>query len=204
MSEFAVVAIHPSHVLVRAVPELEAIVRVRVSGIGEPGVDVSLRLWTPSGATVMMLAERTPARRDLRDRAVRLDDRTVAYAAGRWEDGTREYRLVIELPTGRAGDESLAARLAVSVDRGVVGEARIAVSWTDDEALASTRRADGPVPPTPMAIGELPTGPSPTPRHAPGVEPDAASHCPACDLRPVEDDRFCERCGQALGVAQKS
>lgn len=204
MSEFSVLAIHPSHVLVGPAPRVEAIVRVRVSGIGAAGVDVSLRLWTPSGATVTMLAERTPARHDLRDRAVRFDARTVAYAAGRWEDGMREYELAIELPSGRVGDEILAARVAVSMHGGVVGEAPIAVSWTDDEALAATRRADGPGPAVPSAVAELPTGPSPTPRHVPGVAPGGASHCHACDLRAVEGDRFCERCGHALGVAQKS
>jgi hypothetical protein len=204
MSEFSVSAIHPSHVLVGAAPEVQAIVRVRVSGLGGAGVDVSLRLWTPSGATVTMLAERRPARHDLRDRAVRFDARTVAYAAGRWEDGTREYELAIELPTGRVGDEILAARLAVSLHRGVVGEAPIAVTWTDDEALAATRRADGHGPAAPSAIAELPTGPSPTPRHAPDVAAGGTSHCPVCDLRAVEGDRFCERCGQALGIAQKS
>ncbi len=166
----------------------------------------------------MLLRERSPSIRDLRGRAIRLDDRTVECAAGRWTDGAREYELVIALPPGRAGDDMLAARVGVVAGGVVVGRALIAVTWTDDAAAI----AAGSFPGRPTraeaeqrseadgrrcedgAVADLPTGPSPEPRHTLVVDSPATTSCPACELRAGEDDRFCERCGHELAGAQKS
>ena len=218
MSAFSIAAIHRTQLLVGASSDIRAIVRICASGLGELGVDASLRLWTPRGAGLVVLRERSPSIRDLRGRAIRLDDRTVECAAGRWTDGAREYELVIALPSGRAGDDMLVARVGVVASSAVVGRALIAVTWTDDEAaiaagshparstspeveqssVADGRRCeDG-------AVADLPTGPSPEPRHTIVSDSTAATPCPACELRAGEGDRFCERCGQELAGAQKS
>jgi len=204
VSAFSLAAIHPAHMLVGAAPDVRALVHVRVSGIGAGGVDASLQLWTPRGATVAVLGERAPALCDLRKRAVRVDDRTIACAAGRWPDGAREYEFVIALPPGRAGDEILAARLAVIVDGEIVGRAPIPVTWTEDETLVASPRPDGGASVTPSVLAELPTDRSLASRHALGMQPSFTPCCPACDLRAADGDRFCERCGAALGDAQKS
>jgi hypothetical protein len=198
MSSFSVAATHQTHLLVGPPSDVRAIIRVRASGLGEHGVDVSLRLWTPLGATLTVLRERerAPAARDLGDRAIRFDDRTAEYPAGRWTDGAREYELAIALPAGRAGDEMLAARFSVVVGDEVAGRARIAVTWTDDERIAAASRSAGPTRTDAEAVADLPTGPSPKPRHTLAVESPAA--CPACDLCAGDGDRFCERCGHEL------
>ncbi len=216
MSAFSIAAIHRTQLLAGAPSDIRAILRVRASGLGAPGVDASLRLWTPRGASLVVLRERAPSIRDLRGRAIRLDDRTVECAAGRWTDGAREYELVIALPPGRPGDDMLAARVRVVAGGVVVGRALIAVSWTDDEA--ATAAVSSPARPTggeaePVADGrryedeavaDLPTGPSPKPRHTLVAGSPATTSCPACELRAGEGDRFCERCGHELAGAQKS
>jgi hypothetical protein len=205
VSAIALSAVHPAHMLAGAACDVRALVHVRVSGTGAGDVDASLQLWTPRGATIAVFCERAPALCDLRKRAVRVDDRTIACAAGRWPVGAREYELVIALAPGRAGDEILAARLAVIVDDEIADRALIPVTWTDDERLAAPRRPGGGAPVTPSVVAELPTGRSPVRRHAVVVAPSVTPCCPACDLPAAEGDRFCECCGAALGEsAQKS
>jgi hypothetical protein len=205
VSALSVAAIHRAHLPAGASSDVRAVVRVSASGLGDAGVDASLRLWTPRGARVLALRERLPATRDLHDRASRLDDLTAVYAAGRWTDGAREYELAIALPPGRAGDEMLAARVGVVLGDAIAGVAPIAVTWTGDEAAAAVAGGPrGPLRPADDAVADLPTGPSPKPRHLLAAEPLAVARCPACDLCAGEDDRFCERCGCELAGAQKS
>jgi hypothetical protein len=204
VSALGVAAIYDPHLPVGAC-DVQAIVRITASELGERGVEASLRLWTPLGATVTALRERWPGSEDLRGGAIRLDERTAQYAAGRWMDGAREYELVIALPARGAGDEMLAARFSVVVDDEVVGGAPIAVAWTDDERLTATigaaarsTAANDP------ALADLPTGPSPRPRHTLADRSRAERPCPVCDLHPADGDRFCERCGLELTGPQKS
>jgi hypothetical protein len=198
VSAFAVTALYDAHLPVGA-SGVDAGVRIAVSGVGDPGVVASLRLWTPLGATVAVLRERSPAAGDLRS-AIRLDDRTVEYPAGLWADGSREYELAVALPPREAGDERLAARFAVVVGGEIVGGAPIAVTWADDERLTvpSTGSAARSARRRVVTAAELPTGPSPQPRHTLADEPHAAEPCAGCGLHPADGDRFCEGCGREL------
>jgi hypothetical protein len=135
---------------------VDAVVRVAASGIEEAGVAAALRLWTPVGATVAAL--RSPATGDLRGAAIRRDDRTVEYPAGRWTDGAREYELVVALPAREAGDEMLAARLDVVLDGELVGGARITVTWGDDARPTAASAGSHPGRPRVVTAEELPTG----------------------------------------------
>ena len=92
MSAFAVAAFH-DELLASGAMRVDAAVWVRPAGLGEDGADVSLRVWTPLGANVAVLREVAPSSSDLLGGAVRLDERTVEFAAGRWTDGVREYEL---------------------------------------------------------------------------------------------------------------
>jgi hypothetical protein len=206
VNTFSVTASHPTHLLAGTSCDVRALVRVTAADVDEHAVDVSLRLWTPLGATVIVLRERSPGRFDLRDRAVQLDERTVEYATGRWTDSAREYELAVALPRRAAGDEMLTARLAIVVDGEIACRTPIIVTWTADERLIAAIRQ----PPEPAtyaradAIADLPTGPSPEPRHSITTKAPAATHCAACGLQADDDDRFCERCGHPLTDAQKS
>lgn len=197
MSTFAVDARYDAQLPVGA-SGIDAIVRITASGIGAPGIVVSLRLWTPLGATVAILRERSPATADLHG-ATRLDDRTVEYPAGRWTEGRREYGLAVALPARGAGDEMLAARLYVVVDGTVVARAPIAVTWIDDELRTDPYTTGAARSDRPQQTEELPTGPSPQPRHV-LVDEARAEPCGGCGLLPADGDRFCERCGHELGM----
>jgi hypothetical protein len=202
VSALGVAATYDPHLPVGA-RDVHAIVRVRASELGAPGADASLRLWTPLGATVVALREVAPGSEDLRGGAIRLDDRTVQYAAGRWLDGAREYELAIALPARRAGDEMLAARFSVVIDDEVAGRAPIVVAWTDDERLiAATGRPARSTRAGAAAAADLPTGPSPRPRHTLADRSSAARPCPVCELQAADGDRFCERCGHELAAVR--
>jgi hypothetical protein len=197
VSALAVAAAYDAYLPVGACT-VEAVVRVGAADAGGPGADVSLRLWTPLGATVAALREVAPACRDLCDGAIRLDDRTVEYPAGRSTDGAREYELAVIVPARRAGDELLAARFGVVVGGKLVARAPIAVTWIDDERLiaASADTAARPA----VSVADLPTGPSPQPRHTLADDLAAGGPCPRCGLRSANGDRFCEGCGRELAA----
>jgi hypothetical protein len=199
MSAISIAATHPAHLPAGAPCDVRVSVRVSASGLGERGAGVTLRLWMPLGASLAALRERAPARRDLRERATRRDERTVEVDAGAWTDGDREYELAIALPAGRAGDELLAARLVAVIGGAVAAAAPIAITWTDDARPAGTAgRPAGAARTSGVGPSELPTGPSPAPRHTGPSGSPVATSCPACDLRAGDGDRFCERCGHEL------
>jgi hypothetical protein len=202
LSPFAVAATYATHLPVRRT-DVRAVVHVDASGIGEPGAAACLRLWTPRGATVSVLREIAPMTRDLlRNDGIALDERTTQYDAGRWTGGARAYELAVEVPARAAGDRMLAVRVTVVVDGQIAGRAPIAVEWTCTEPL--TAPAAGPAASSCDACGaiaELPTGPSPQPRHTVSGEPPGQL-CSGCGLRSDDGDRFCERCGRELAADQ--
>jgi hypothetical protein len=197
VSAFALAALHPAHVPVAAAG-VDAVLRVRASGLAEDGVDVSLRLWTPIGVRVGVLRELSPVS-DLLGRATALDERTLQCPAGRWTDGAHEYELALALPPRADGDEMLAARIGVVVAGRVEGQAPIAVTWTRDERLLASARVTSSD--STRGSQELPTGPSPQPRHTASGERAAAAPCSGCGLEPQDGDRYCEACGRELGAA---
>ena len=194
MSAFAVAAFHDD-VLALGAGRVDAVVWVRPDGLGEDGADVSLRVWTPRGARIAVLREVAPATGDMLPGAVRLDQRTHEFAAGRWTDCAREYELTVVLEPRGDGDRILAARVAVIAGGEVAGRALIAVTWTADDALLSAGEVGG------GADAELPTGRSPQPRHTAEQPGHAGDPCPGCGEQTAQDDCFCEGCGRALDAA---
>ncbi|HEV7805913.1 MAG TPA: hypothetical protein VGO80_08845 [Solirubrobacteraceae bacterium] len=191
MSAFAVAAFHDA-LLALGTDHVDAVVWVRPAGVAEDGTDVSLRVWTPVGASVVVLREVAPAITDLLAGAVRIDERTVEFAAGRWTDGAREYDLGVALAPCADGERMLAARVQVVTGGEVAGSAAVAVTWSDAAAPATATGPTGP------GAADLPTGRSPQPRHtgaAPGL---AGERCPGCDEATALGDRYCEGCGREL------
>ncbi|MEY2515537.1 MAG: hypothetical protein QOJ89_2895 [bacterium] len=196
MSAFAVAAFH-DETLALGAGRVDAVVWVRPAGLGEDGADVSLRVWTPRGASVVVLREVAPATGDLRAGAVRVDERTSEFPAGRWTDCAREYELAVVLEPRGDGVRILAARVEVVAGGEVAGCASIAVTWTADDALLNSGDDAGGRPDD----AELPTGRSPQPRHTAAEHGHAGEPCPGCGEQTAQGDNFCEGCGRALDAA---
>ena len=194
MSAFAVAAFHDDALALGA-GRVDAVVWVRPEGLGDDGADVSLRVWTPRGASIAVLREVAPATGDLLPGAVSRDERTSEFPAGRWTDCAREYELTVVLEPRGDGDRILAARVEVIAGGEVAGRAKIALTWTADDALLRAGDVGG------GADAELPTGRSPQPRHIAEAPGHAGDPCPGCGAQTAQGDCFCEGCGRALDAA---
>jgi hypothetical protein len=196
MSAFAVAAFHDA-MLALGAGRVDAVVWVRPAGLAREGVDAALRVWTPRGARVTALREVAPASGDLLAGGVRVDERTVDFAAGRWTDSAREYELTVVVEPRAVGEQLLAARVEVVAGGEIAGRAAIAVTWSDDDALLAAGGAEA-VAGGPEDDDELPTGRSPQPRHMAAEPGHAGDPCPGCGEQTAQGDRFCEGCGRAL------
>ncbi len=99
--------------------------------------DVSLRLWTPQGATLAFLKQVAPTIEDLTARSSAVDTLTADYPTGAWGDESRDYHLCVRVPAREIGDELLAARVSMVVAGRVASQALIRAVWTDDEQLST-------------------------------------------------------------------
>ncbi len=104
--------------------------------------DVSLRLWTPQGATVKFCKEVSPEIVDLTGRARQTKPRVSEYPTGAWGRGeSRDFHFCIEVNPGAVGDEVLAGRASLVCRQdgaeNKVAEARILAVWTDDDAKST-------------------------------------------------------------------
>lgn len=193
LTAFAIEALYDPRLAVGA-HDAHVLLRVSASNLPEPGVSAALRLWTPLGANVATLRELSPLAQDLGDDAIRHDEHTTEYPAGRWTSGTRDYQVTVGLPACDAGDEMLATRVSILVDAVVVGRTSIVVTWTEDVGpIAAPNRAPATSTDTP-AVADLPTDQSTGPRHTSAEEPNAA-RCPMCAWQARTGDRYCELCG---------
>ncbi|CAI7978301.1 MULTISPECIES: VWA domain-containing protein [Parafrankia] len=98
---------------------------------------VSLRLWTPTGASLDFLREVTPDLRDLTGSGRAVDDHCTDYQTGAWGIESRDYHLCVRLPAREVGTEVLAARVSLVVDHQPTSSALVRALWTDDTALAT-------------------------------------------------------------------
>ena len=105
--------------------------------MGKATGDVSLRVWTPQGASVAFLKQVAPTIEDLTDRSSTVDALTAEYPTGAWGDESRDYHLCVRVPAKEIGDELLAARVSMVVAGHVASQALIRAIWTDDEQLST-------------------------------------------------------------------
>ncbi|MGO9114882.1 MAG: VWA domain-containing protein [Thermoguttaceae bacterium] len=117
--------------------------RVIESAMGKSVGNVSLRLWTPVGATVEFCRLVYPEQFDLTDRAV-VDPKTPQvrdYPTGAWGEEKRDYHLAIRVTPGKVGQRMCAGRASLVVsERGQetkVAESMVLAVWTDDEAQSA-------------------------------------------------------------------
>ncbi|MGI8801791.1 MAG: hypothetical protein ACR2KV_06400 [Solirubrobacteraceae bacterium] len=103
------------------------------TAMGRATGDVSLRLWTPRGATVAFVRQVAPTIEDLTDRARPVDALTADYPTGAWGEEARDYHVGIEVDPRGIGEEMLAARVGLVVGGEVCSQALVRAIWTDDE-----------------------------------------------------------------------
>jgi hypothetical protein len=104
---------------------------------------VSLRLWTPQGATVEFCSQVYPEKLDLTGRArpVANNPQVRDYPTGSWGEEKRDYHLSIRVPAGRVGQRMCAGRASlVTLENGQEtksADAMILAAWTEDEAQSA-------------------------------------------------------------------
>lgn len=107
--------------------------------------DVRLRIWSPAGAEVLTVKQVSPTIEDYTTRATVVGPQVREYGTGAWAPGeARDYQIAVQVPSGRVGDEMLAARPSVVfVEPGGTEQeikapgARVFATWTADETLSS-------------------------------------------------------------------
>ncbi|HEY7592837.1 MAG TPA: VWA domain-containing protein [Actinophytocola sp.] len=127
-----------------AEPEgLEADFRaMAASAMNKAVADVSLRLWTPQGATIKFVKQVEPTLADLTGRRTDVPPRSGDYPTGSWGSETRDYHVCVQVPAAATGEKMLAGRVSLVLpgpdgSETVVGKGNIVAVWTEDTALST-------------------------------------------------------------------
>ena len=107
------------------------------SAMGKGTGNISLRLWTPQGATVGFVRQVAPTIEELTDRAVAVNPLTADYPTGTWGEESRDYHICVKVQPRTIGDEMLAGRVSLLEGDEVLGQALIKAIWTDDQQLST-------------------------------------------------------------------
>ena len=99
--------------------------------------DLTLRLWTPAGATVAFVKQVAPTVEDLTERRVDAGSQCGEYPLGAWGREERDYHIQVEVEPAAAGREKLAARVTVVAGDDILGEGLVKAMWTTDTALSA-------------------------------------------------------------------
>jgi hypothetical protein len=105
--------------------------------MGKATRNVSLRLWTPQGASVAFVRQVAPAIEELAGRGVRVNDLTADYPTATWGAEARDYHLCINVAPHDTGEEMLAGRISLLEGDEVCGQALVKAVWTDDQHLST-------------------------------------------------------------------
>jgi hypothetical protein len=94
---------------------------------------LSLRLWTPHGATTAFVRQVFPWIVELsgRESTGRVGT-TTDYPTGMWGAESRNYQIRIGVTPGHVGEEMLAGRVTLMIDGEPAGQALIRALWTQD------------------------------------------------------------------------
>jgi hypothetical protein len=105
--------------------------------MGKAVGEVSLRLWTPAGASVRFVKQAFPHVEDLTARRREVSARIGEYQLGAWGAESRDYHVSVQLPPGAVGEEMLAARISLVSGDEVLSQSLVRAVWTDDTALST-------------------------------------------------------------------
>jgi von Willebrand factor type A C-terminal domain/von Willebrand factor type A domain len=107
------------------------------SAMGKATQPISLRLWTPQGATVAFVKQVAPTIEDLSGRGSPVNPMTTDYPTGTWGEESRDYHVCVNVQPRELGDEMLAGRVSLVEGGEVLGQALVKAIWTGDEALST-------------------------------------------------------------------
>ncbi|MDX6512461.1 MAG: hypothetical protein QOE36_1965 [Gaiellaceae bacterium] len=107
------------------------------AAMGKSTGAVSLRCWTPQGATVAFVRQVAPTIEDLTARAVAVNDLTADYPTGTWGEESRDYHVCIRVPPRNLGDEMLAGRISLVEGDQALSQGLVKAIWTDDQRLST-------------------------------------------------------------------
>ena len=107
------------------------------TAMGKATGNVSLRLWTPQGASVAFVRQVAPTIEELTGRAVQVDARTADYPTSTWGLESRDYHVCINVHPGEIGDEMLAGRVSLVEGDETRAHALVKAIWTEDQQLST-------------------------------------------------------------------
>ncbi|GAB7071281.1 hypothetical protein H7J06_10440 [Mycobacterium hodleri] len=107
------------------------------ASMGKSIPDLTLRVWTPAGATVEFVKQVAPTVEDLTDRRVDTSAQIGEYPLGSWGAEDRDYHVQVAVEPAAAGKEKLAARVTVVAGEQVLGQGLVNALWTADTALSA-------------------------------------------------------------------
>lgn len=107
------------------------------TSMGKSIPELTLRLWTPAGATVEFVKQVAPTVEDLTQRRVDAGTQIGEYALGSWGAEDRDYHVQVTVDPAAAGKEKLAARVSVIAGEEVLGQGLVNALWTGDTALSA-------------------------------------------------------------------
>ena len=107
------------------------------TAMGKSTGNVSLRLWTPQGASVAFVRQVAPTVEELTDRAVPVNPQTADYPTATWGRESRDYHLCINVNPGEVGDEMLAGRVSLVEGDETRATALVRAMWTDEQQLST-------------------------------------------------------------------
>jgi hypothetical protein len=107
------------------------------AAMGKAVAEVTLRLWTPAGATTRFVKQAFPHVADLTGRGTQVSPRITEYPTGAWGAESRDYHISVQVPAGGVGDEMLASRVSLVRGDQVLAQSLMLATWTDDTALST-------------------------------------------------------------------
>ncbi|AGB25244.1 von Willebrand factor type A-like protein [Mycobacterium sp. JS623] len=107
------------------------------ASMGKAIPELTLRLWTPAGATIGFVKQVAPTVEDLTHRRVEAGNQCGVYPLGSWGSEDRDYHIQVEVEPAAVGREKLAARVSVVAGDEVVGEGLVKAMWTADTGLSA-------------------------------------------------------------------
>ncbi|TPG32740.1 VWA domain-containing protein [Mycolicibacterium hodleri] len=107
------------------------------ASMGKSIPDLTLRLWTPAGATVEFVKQVAPTVEDLTQRRAEAGKQIGEYPLGSWGAEDRDYHIQVAIEPAAAGKEKLAVRVSVVAGEQVLGQGLVNALWTADTALSA-------------------------------------------------------------------